>query len=201
MLESSFAALFENQIMEEVPAYRLIDEKGGVAVDLGCGNGWYLRLLAGRFGNLKGMGMDFFEENIQQARSLAEAEGTAGRLTFRIGDMHGFAFEEPVDLIALNRALHHVWNEKDNIFSILKKNLKPGGFTVIWEPAWPRERSQLRESGRRPMAFQNLAEHVQGNRFLEPAEIADEMEKAGLETGIYLFADNREAVIAGRRTE
>lgn len=199
MLEKSFTGLLKNGIMEKVPAYRLVNEKEGTAVDLGCGNGWYLRRLAERFADLKGVGLDSFEENIKQARDLAAKEGTADRLTFDIGDMHDFSIDEPVDLIALNRALHHVWNEKDNIFDILKRHLKPGGFAVIWEPAWPSERCRLRDPGHSTMAFQNLAEHIQGNRFLKPEEIAGEMEKVGLEPEIFLFADGREAVITGHK--
>lgn len=199
MLEKSFSGLFTKEIMEKVPAYRLVNEKGGTAVDLGCGNGWYLRRLAEHFVNLNGVGLDSFEENIRQAGELAEKEGTAKRLTFDRGDMHDFSIAEPVDLVALNRALHHVWNEKDNIFAILAKMLKPGGFAVIWEPAWPTERSRLREPGWSTMAFQNLAEYVQGNRFLTPEEIAAEMEKVGLEPEIYLFVGGREAVITGHK--
>ena len=57
----------------------------------------------------------------------------------------------------------------------------------------------LRRPGHRGMAFQNLSEHVQGNHFLRPEEVAAEFENAGMETSVHLFLDDREAVVVGRR--
>lgn len=99
----------------------------------------------------------------------------------------------------MNRALHHVWDEKDNVLRILREHLAPGGWAVIWEPAWPRERAALAAPPMRPLAFQNLAEHVQGNHFLRPDEIAEALAQAGLEPNVHLFAEGREAVVTGRR--
>lgn len=200
MLEASFGGIFESQILPGVPVYQQVDEQGGVAVDLGCGNGWYLRRLAAHYPHLRGVGLDGFDENIQQASRLAERDGVADRLSFRSGDIHQFTLGEPVDLIAMNRALHHVWSDKDNVFRILKEHLKPGGAAVIWEPHWPKDRAALREPSRRGMAVQNLAEHVQGNHFLRPEEIQAEFRKFGMDSEVYLFGiDGSEAVVVGTR--
>lgn len=199
MLEATFAPLFERHVVGAVPIFAEVDQRGGLAVDLGCGNGWYLRRLAKGCTHLRGIGLDAFEENIQQAERKAEADGVGDRLTFRTGDLHHFEVDEPADLIAMNRALHHVWSEKENVFRILGEHLAPGGAAVIWEPAWPEARAALREPARRGMAFQNLAEHVQGNRFLEPREIAEEMKKVGLEPEIHLLMEGREAIVVGRK--
>jgi SAM-dependent methyltransferase len=199
MLEATFGPMFEQVVLPAVPAFEEVDERGGLAVDLGCGNGWYLRKLAGRESRLRGIGLDAFEPNIFDARRRAEAEGVSDRLSFRVGDLHSFAVDEPADLIAMNRALHHVWDEKENVFRILREHLKPGGFAVIWEPAWPASRAALREPAMRGMAFQNLAEHVQGNHFLRPDEIAAELERSGFDPEVYLVADEREAVVVGRK--
>ncbi len=195
MLERNFAALFENTICPSVPAFAAVDARGGLAVDLGCGNGWYLRALARRFGRLRGLGVDGFAENVEQARRSADGEGLGRRLQFRRGDVHELTLEEPADLIAMNRALHHVWEkDPDALFAWLRGNLKPGGYVVIWEPAWPRERAALREPGRRAMAFQNLAEHVQGNHFLRPEEIVQAFGKAGMPAPVHLSAAAKAAV-------
>lgn len=199
MLEAQFGPFFDANIVEHVPAYRDVDQRGGTAVDLGCGNGWYLRRLASRCANLRGIGLDGFSENIDAAKAKAEAEGLSDRLTFQAGDLHDFTIDQPVELIAMNRALHHVWSDKDNVFRILAEHLVPGGWAVIWEPAWPDERKALRVGPMRPMAFQNLAEHVQGNHFLRPDEIVAELEKAGFETNVFRFAEGREAVVTGRK--
>lgn len=199
MLETTFSGMFEQQILPNVPVYRETNEKSGVAVDLGCGNGWYLRKMAHRFPQLRGVGLDGFAENITQATQLAQQEGLGDRLTFLVGDIHEFTINEPVDLIAMNRALHHVWSEKDNVFRILKEHLKPGGAAVIWEPNWPQTRAALREPGKSGMALSNLFEYVQGNHYLRPEEIEGAFHQVGMETAVYLFANDNEAVIVGTK--
>lgn len=199
MLEAMFSGVFEREILPNVPVYKDTDEKGGLAVDLGCGNGWYLRKMAVRFPHLRGIGLDGFEENINQATKFAQRDGLSDRLTFMVGDIHQFTVSEPVDLIAMNRALHHVWDERENVFRILKEHLKNGGLAVIWEPNWPRNRADLRAPAKRGIAFQNLGEHIQGNHLLRLEEIEAEFHRAGMETNVYLFANGSEAVIVGRK--
>lgn len=199
MLEHLFGPLLEQHILPHVSAFAEIDQQKGMVVDLGCGNGWYLRHLAKQFSNLRGIGLDGFAENIKQATQCAATEGLADRLSFKTGDIHNFTVGKPVELIAMNRALHHVWDDKENVFKMFKEHLKPGGVAIIWEPNWPTQHKTLREIGHRPMAFQNLAEHVQGNHFLTPDEIAEQFHKVGMETQVYLFAEDREAVVVGKR--
>ncbi len=199
MLEAGFGGLFERQILPAVAEFAEVDAKGGLAVDLGCGNGWYLRILARHRPHLRGLGLDGFAENVRQARELAEREGLGDRLSFREGDIDHFASEEPADLIAMNRALHHVWDQRERVFNLIRDHLKPGGVAVIWEPAWPDSVDALRTPNRRPMAFQNLAEYVQGNHFLRPAEIEAAFAEVEMESRLYTFNDGAEAVVVGRR--
>lgn len=200
MLEANFASTFERTICPAVPAFADVDARGGLAVDLGCGSGWYLRALARRCGKLRGLGIDGFQENITQAQALAEQEGLAERLHFIQGDIHALTLDEPADLIAMNRALHHVWEKDPQIlFAWLRANLKPDGYVVIWEPAWPADRTALREPSRKALAFQNLSEHVQGNHFLRPDEIQAAFAQAGMLSQLHLFAQGNEAVVVAQR--
>lgn len=199
MLEQTFAPMLEKEIIAHVPAYAEVDAKGGLAIDLGCGNGWYLRGLARRLPHVRGIGLDGFEENIQQAQGRAGAQGLSDRLEFIVGDINKFSVVEQADLIAMNRALHHVWHEKEHVFRFFSEHLKPDGVTIIWEPNWPQDRAVLRQVDKRGMAFQNLSEHVQGNHFLRPDEIAEQFRAVGMDTEVFLFANDREAVIVGRK--
>jgi len=199
MLEAQFGPVFEKTIMPGLKVFEEAAHRGGLAIDLGCGNGWYLTRLARTFPHLRCLGIDGFEENIRQGRARAEKEHMADRMQFETGDIYQFSTPEPADIIALNRALHHVWDQKDLVFQILHDHLKPGGSAVIWEPHWPAERAALREPGRRMVAFQNLTEHVQGNHFLRPTEIALAFKAVGLVPEIFSFIDGREAVVVGTR--
>jgi trans-aconitate methyltransferase len=148
---------------------------------------------------LRGLGIDGFDENIAQAEDAARRAGMANRLKFIQGDIHGLALDEPADLIAMNRALHHVWEkDTDALFTWLRTNLKPSGVVAIWEPAWPADRAALRAPSRKAMAFQNLTEHVQGNHFLRPDEIEAAFARAGMHSQLYLFAQGNEALVLAR---
>lgn len=199
MMEANFATFFEREVLPTVAAFAEVGLRGGTAVDLGCGTGWYLRKLAARFPELRGIGLDGLLENVQHADTLSKAGGFSSRLTFQTGDIHEYTVKEPVDLIAMSRALHHVWDRKDSVFSTLRNALKPGGYAVIWEPSWPGEITALRDPRRRGMAVQNLSEHVQGNHFLKTSEIEEAFREVGMQTKTFLFAEGTEAVVVGSR--
>lgn len=198
MLEHQYRPLFERQVLPAVPAFAEVDRHNGLAVDLGCGNGWYLRALLRSLPHLRGLGLDAFEENIRQARALAEAEGLGDRLDFHAGDIYHFSAEEKADLIAMNRALHHVWDQRQRVLEILREHLNPGGVAIIWEPCWPAERAVLRAPTHRAMAFQNLSEHIQGNHFLRPEEIVEAFESVGMSARVYRLLEGRESVVVAR---
>ncbi len=201
MLEANFAGFFERTICPAVPVFAEVDARGGLVVDLGCGNGWYLRALARRCGAVRGLGLDGFEENIAQATRLAAAERLGDRLHFASGDAHAFKLDAPADVIAMNRALHHVWEAGGRKFiRLLRENLRPGGAAVIWEPDWPADRAALRAPPKRGLAFQNLAEHVQGNHLLRADEIASAFAAEGMNPEIFRFSDGQEAIIVARRS-
>lgn len=197
MLEASFSGIFEKEICPAINIFSEVDRRGGTLVDLGCGNGWYLRSLARRCQKIQGIGWDGFDENVRRAKNLAQKEGLTNRLSFQVGDIKSFSHAGPADIIAMNRALHHVWDEKEVVFNILKNHLKPNGAVVIWEPAWPKSIQELREVRRRPLAVQNLGEHVQGNHLLRPEEIADAFHAVGMASEIHLFGEGAEAVVVG----
>lgn len=201
MLETSFAELFAEVLLPRVPALAEVGERGGLAVDLGCGNGWYLRRLAARFPKLRGVGMDMVPANIEGATAAAAREGLSDRLDFRLGDLHHFAVQEPVDLVAMNRALHHVWAEgPEAVMTGLRDHLAPGGVAVIWEPRWPDASATLDTQPKlKAMAFQNLAEHIQGNHFLRPDEIEAAFLAVGMSAESFVFAEGTEMVVVGRK--
>ncbi|MHB8877803.1 MAG: class I SAM-dependent methyltransferase [Myxococcaceae bacterium] len=199
MLEVGFGALFEMELLPRLPLFSEVDARGGLVVDLGCGNGWYLRALCKRYPRLRGLGLDGFGENIRQATARAESDGLRARLRFTEGDLFSFQSDEPVDVVAMNRALHHVWHDREKVLTLLRDSLRPGGAAVIWEPAWPAELSALREPRRRAMAFQNLSEHVQGNHFLRPGEIEAAFRQVGMHAETHLFNEGTEAVVVGTR--
>jgi SAM-dependent methyltransferase len=201
MLETMFGEMFEQQILPNLSAYRNVDAKRGLVVDLGCGNGWYLRKIANHFHHLRCIGIDDISENIDQAQKLAQKEDLEHRLTFMVGDIHYLPIDEYADLMTMNRALHHVWGEKETIFDIIKEHLAVGGSAIIWEPNWPQCRADLRNNpARQILAFQNLSEHIQGNHYLRPEQIEAEFHRVGMKTHTYFFASGNETIVVGENT-
>lgn len=196
MLEMSFGPLLEREVLPAAPEL-LQAAADGLVVDLGCGNGWYLRRLLERVPSARGIGFDGFAENVRQA-----AASSGARARFEVRDLLELLDDpapfEPATLLVMNRALHHVWPEVDRVFAFARRTLVPGGVVAIWEPRWPDSREELRAGPARQLAFQNLAEHVQGNHFLRPTEIEARMQAAGFTTRVALVAGGREAIVLGR---
>ncbi|MBF0409003.1 MAG: class I SAM-dependent methyltransferase [Candidatus Riflebacteria bacterium] len=197
MLEAMFVPIFEKQIFPNTKVFQKLAGKKSLVIDFGCGNGWYLRCLAAHFPQLYGIGMDGFSQNAEHAISLAEKHGFSGRLKFSCGDILNFSIVEKADIITMNRVLHHVWDDRDKVFSSLRNTLKPDGSAIIWEPNWPSTLEELRSPSKRFMASQNLAEHVQGNRFLTPEEIAAEFQKVGMKSETFYFVNGNDSFIVG----
>ena len=197
MLESSFGPLFANVIRPGVPELANLSDDARV-IDLACGNGWVLRQLASVHALLTGVGIDGYAPNIDDAQR--QVGDHADRLAFEVGDVVHHHPEHPYDLAFMHRALHHVWPDRRTIFARIVEQLRPDGALVVWEPRWPDAVESLRQPPLRPMAFQNLNEHVQGNHFLSPDEVSAAMREAGLEPVVHTFMDGREMVVVGRRT-
>jgi SAM-dependent methyltransferase len=71
MLEAGFGAVLGQAVLPAVPAYARQLEDGGLVVDLGCGNGWFLRGLLRRFPQARGFGIDGMDANIADGAARA----------------------------------------------------------------------------------------------------------------------------------
>src|SRR5271165_4783577 len=90
---------------------RIMASAPGYVVDLGCGPGQLTATLADRWPEADVAGIDSSAEMIEAASNLlAEraAAGTAGRLTFRIGNVTDWKPDRPVDVIVSNAVLQWV---------------------------------------------------------------------------------------------
>lgn len=185
MLEQGFTPLLQGPVLQGVPVFDELLQDDALVIDLGCGNGWYLRVLAARYPGIEGLGVDGMAENIAGAEATAAAAGLGDRLRFVQGDVLSLGPTRPAALIAMNRAMHHVWDRHDDVLRAIVQRLKPGGAAVIWEPAWPADVRSLRREGRPGLAWNNLIEHAQGNHLLRPDELVAAAEAAGLQATVY----------------
>ncbi len=196
MLESKFRPYFHEHVLPSLEHVETLDEEGGRVLDLGCGNGWYLRALLETYDGLSGVGVDTMEASLESARQAADESGLDDRLDFEHEDIFDYRPDAPFEAVVLNRTLHHVWDRVDEVFETIDASLVDDGTLMLWEPAWPDSREALRDPERKGLGMRNLAEHAMGNRLLTPDEIAEACREHGYEPDVRRL-DAIETLIVG----
>jgi 2-polyprenyl-3-methyl-5-hydroxy-6-metoxy-1,4-benzoquinol methylase len=167
-------------------------------LDLGAGNGWYLRELVDQFDHVEAVGIDTMAPAIETARQKTRQAGHQRRLEFQVDDIFDFEATDPFDVVVMNRTLHHVWSRRQDLASTLDTAIAADGQLVVWEPAWPQDREDLRSARLRGLGLRNLMEHAMGNSLLTPANITGWLEGLGLTVEVRPI-DPVETIFVARR--
>ncbi len=109
-------------------------------LDIGCGNGTVLALLADAFG-CRGLGIDCRPAAVLAARALAKSRGLEDRITFRCGDAADPA-ADPVAgaTVALCLGTASAFGGIEGAASALRDSLDNDGRAVLGERYWRTER-------------------------------------------------------------
>lgn len=110
-------------------------EKGGAALDLGCGGGLASIEIAKAFPNAEVMGFDVFAPSIDKARKNAMAAGLGTRIRFDTYDGYTLP-RERYDLITIFYSVHHL-SDPVRVLSSVKQALTPEGACIIMEANIP----------------------------------------------------------------
>lgn len=111
-------------------ASELLSAKGTRALDVGCGDGRFTRLLATMFETVDGI--DVNARRIEQARQPADAGGLA--ITFRAGSGEALPYpDESFDVVVFSNSLHHI-PDMDRALSEAERVLVPNGLLYVMEP-------------------------------------------------------------------
>ncbi len=104
-----------------------------VVLDMGCGVGHYLLALAKDIG--RGIGIDFSDNMITQAKSRAGDSPWRQKLTFRVDNAEHLSTipDSAIDIILCIGALEHM-PEKHAVLASGYRVLKPGGQIVLLTP-------------------------------------------------------------------
>ena len=118
-----------NAILPLVPG--LIDdlEKGIEVMDVGCGRGRALRLMARTFPKSRFTGYDFSEEAIANARSESEQEGLSN-IRFEKQDAARIGERARYDLITAFDAIHDQASPRE-VLKAIARALRPGGVFLM----------------------------------------------------------------------
>ena len=113
----------------KIVAQLLADEQGS-ALDIGCGDGKFTRLLASRFNSVSGI--DVKEKKIAEAREAAKAAGVD--VDFRAASGEAIPYpDSSFDVVAFSNSLHHMPHAETALREALRV-LKSGGKLYIMEP-------------------------------------------------------------------
>jgi ubiquinone/menaquinone biosynthesis C-methylase UbiE len=111
-------------------AGELLAEDGTRALDVGCGDGKFTRVLATIFPTVNGI--DVNERKVAEAQKAAEAAGLTIR--FRAGSAEAMPYpDDSLDVVAFSNSLHHV-ADMDRALREAARVLVPNGLLYIMEP-------------------------------------------------------------------
>lgn len=111
---------------------------GQAALDVGCGNGVFLPLLAREVGSTgRVVGLDHAAAFVAAAEERAAATGLAGIISVQLGDAYQLPFPDgSFDGVHCERVLQHL-EDPDAALSEMARVVRPGGRVVVAEPDWP----------------------------------------------------------------
>lgn len=112
----------------------------GTIVDIGCGPGYLITVIAKAFPHLHVIGVDIADEMIEVASRNASSLGVGEQVEFRKGDIKKLPFEDDiVDFVVSTLSLHH-WSDPKQALYEIHRVLRPEGQFLLFD---------LRRDGRR----------------------------------------------------
>jgi len=105
----------------------------GTLVDVGCGPGYLVAVIARALPDLRITGSDISEEMTAKATRNLAALGFGSRVEFRQGDVQKLPFaDSSVDFVTSTLSLHH-WSGPPRAFREIHRVLKPGGQFLVFD--------------------------------------------------------------------
>jgi len=127
-MERDMIGIYKSKLLQEwipaMPDVQTMLRRGVRVVDIGCGSGRILIMLAKAFPESRYVGIDIFEPLIEKAKSNAEAAGVSDLVKFQALDAtHGLP--DHYDLITAFDVIHET--NPLRILRTIRRSLMPGG--------------------------------------------------------------------------
>jgi ubiquinone/menaquinone biosynthesis C-methylase UbiE len=103
----------------------------GTVVDVGCGPGYLLQIMAKEWPESKLTGVDISKEMVERAKASFDSLGLGSRVDFKEGSSENLPLDDQTqDLLVSTGSLHH-WADPALAFNEIHRVLKPGGQMLI----------------------------------------------------------------------
>jgi ubiquinone/menaquinone biosynthesis C-methylase UbiE len=109
----------------------LSNQRGGRAIDIGCGGGRLAITLSRGYIFEEVVGLDLSEKMLKLAVQRAADSGVRDRVKFKVGNAESIPFpDKSFDLVVSTLSLHH-WSRPRVVFDEVERILAPGGKCVL----------------------------------------------------------------------
>lgn len=175
--------MFFDAVVPKLPAIARRLEAGGRVLDVGCGGGHALVEVATRYPATTCIGIDVEARSVELARSLIRERGLVDRVEARVVD--GARLPDDliggIDLVTQFLVLHEIHPRlKKVVIDQCAATLKPGGYLVMFDEAYPEDASELRHPLKVYAVMAQWFESTWGNTVNTRGEIRELIGSAGL---------------------
>src|SRR5215211_6783283 len=162
--------IFLDLVLPRLPGLAGRLEEGGRVLDVGCGGGWALVQIAERFQRTSCVGVDVEPYSVELAQRLIQERGLAGRCQARAQSVDRLGEEGAYDVATSFLVVHEV-----------ARALKPGGYFLIFDEAYPETDAALQTMPTRFAALAQWYELTWGNVVDTRTALHERCREAGFE--------------------
>ena len=174
--------IFLDLILPRLPGLQARLQGGARLLDVGCGAGWAVVQLAERFPETTCVGIDLEPYSVELARRLIEERGLAGRCQARLQSVDELGEDGTYDVVTSFLVVHELAPAlKPAAFAAVARALKPGGYFLIFDEAYPETDEAMQTMPTRFAALAQWYELTWGNVVDTRTALLARCQEAGLE--------------------
>jgi SAM-dependent methyltransferase len=174
--------IFLDLVLPRLPGLAARLQDGARVLDVGCGGGWAVVQLAERFPRTSCVGIDVEPYSVRLARRLIEERGLADRCQARAMSVDQLGEDGAYDVVTSFLVVHEIAPSlKPAAFAAVARALKPGGYFLIFDEAYPETDQALQTMPTRFAALAQWYELTWGNVVDTRTALHERCADAGLE--------------------
>jgi SAM-dependent methyltransferase len=174
--------IFLDLVLPRLPGLAARLEEGGRLLDVGCGGGWAVVQIAERFPRTSCVGIDVEPYSVRLAQRLIEERGLADRCEAHARSVDQLGEDDAYDVVTSFLVVHEIAPSlKPGAFAAVARALKPGGYFLIFDEAYPETDATLQTMPTRFAALAQWYELTWGNVVDTRTALHERCRDAGLQ--------------------